>query len=147
MALYELDCADCGTPCHVARKDGKYCRSCSLLRVLQFAAKLPKQAPKCRGCGEKFRPLNRRDYSLCGSCTPHPAGPSETCAFCHQDAVQPYPGVAVCLPCLKSPPGRILAFTALSRGRAARKKANANTPRREMRRLDTPNSDTATPST
>lgn len=136
MALYELDCHDCGEPCEVRRKDGKYCRSCSLLRVLTFATKLKRQKPKCRACDTEFRPLNRTDYSLCGTCTPlRPDAPEATCVLCKQTRAIPYDGVAVCLPCLKSPDGRQRTFTALRKGQAARKAKNADRPRREITRV------------
>lgn len=144
MALYELDCHDCGEPCQVKRKDGKYCRSCSLLRVLTHAAKLSRQKPKCRACGDEFRPLNKTDYSLCGTCTPlRDTATPQPCVLCKETRPIPYDGVAVCLPCLKSPDGRQRTFGALQKGRDARTAKNVGRPRREITRVDRPNRDTA----
>jgi hypothetical protein len=138
VATYELDCADCLEPTAAGRKDAKYCRSCALLRVLTYAAKLPRTAPKCRICGAKFRPLHNKDYSVCGqhdyvTTTTQPISP---CAFC-KTPTPPYRGVSVCLPCLKDPQTRPRVVSALERGQALRKARNTGRERRDICRTDT----------
>jgi hypothetical protein len=142
MALYELDCADCGATANAGRKDARYCPSCRLLRVLAHSDRLKKTRAKCRTCETAFRPLAKGDYSHCGICAPQRHDlPVRPCSLCKVPTRLPYPGVAVCLPCLKDPTTRPRVTEALRRGQAQRRDANAGRPRREIRRID----ETATP--
>lgn len=138
MATYDIDCADCGAAAQVHRSDGKLCRSCSLLHILVYATRLKRQKAKCRLCKTPFAPLHKTDYSLCGTCDPKADFRREfiTCVICRKDAKPPYPGVAVCLPCLKTPDKRSLIVNALKRGRDARIDANKDRPRRPVTRVE-----------
>lgn len=105
MPVYELDCADCGAPCEVYRRNGKYCRSCALLRKLTAAANATPRHRVCRVCHTKFAPLHVKDH-LCAGCAPLPGEPGH-CTLCRQDAVLPYRGVTVCLRCIKGAPAEV----------------------------------------
>lgn len=123
MARYELDCVDCGGPHVVARKDGKYCPSCALLRTFTFLRSKYKRARKCRVCAEKFRPCKQLDLALCGGCESRQRRDhgDTPCRFCAKPVHQGAPLPNVCRCCLKDPGQQDKIVELLLKGQEQRK--------------------------
>lgn len=106
MAAYDIDCVDCGAPHRVARKDAKYCPSCSTLSKLSYLRGKYKRPRVCRTCAEKFRPCQQLDLAYCGDCETRQRGdttPGTACRFCANEVHAKSPLPTICRSCLKNP--------------------------------------------
>lgn len=117
----DIICKDCSAiRSNPAYKNTRYCKSCRLLRDLDFVGELTRD---CKNCRRSYAPTSRRD-SYCGPCG-FGSIDEGRCVFCSSEHAELYrAGISVCCTCVRAPEKRRSVIAALKKGQRQRRATN-----------------------